>query len=71
MHVEVAAVQQPGFEPQARHQNKMQKVFLRRYPLSRAKALRVNKIAMKSFPKNLSFGIDFKIEGPATYVSKN
>ena len=26
-----------------------------------AKTLRVNKIAMKSFSKNLSFGIDFKL----------
>ena len=34
-----------GFDPQARHQNKIQKVFLRRIPLSRflAKTLRVNK----------------------------
>ena len=43
----------PGFEPQARHQNNMQKVFLRRFPLCRfqAQTLRVNKIAMKSFLK--------------------
>ena len=35
----------PGFELQARHQNKIQKVFLWRFPLSRflAKTLRVNK----------------------------
>ena len=26
-----------------------------------AKTLRVNKIAMKSFSKNLSFGVDFKL----------
>ena len=47
---------------QARHQNEIRKVFLRRFPLSRflAKSLRVNKIAMKSF-SNLSFGIDFKL----------
>ena len=45
-----------GFELQARHQNKIQKVFFRRFPLSRlmARTLRVNKIAMKSFSKNLS-----------------
>ena len=43
--------EKPGFESQARHQNEVQKVFLRRFPLSRflAKTLRVNKIAMKSF----------------------
>ena len=52
-----------GFESQARHQNKIRKVFVRRFPLSRflAKTLRVNKIAMKSFSKNLSFGVDFKL----------
>ena len=50
-----------GFETQARHPHKIRKVFLRRFPLSRllAVTLRVNKIAMKSFSKNL---------GPATYV---
>ena len=55
--------EKPGFESQARHQNKIRKVFLRRFPLSRflAKTLRVNKIAMKSFSKNLSFGVDFKL----------
>ena len=54
----------PGFESQARHQNEIRKVVLRRFPLSRflAKTLRVNKIAMKSFSeKNLSFGVDFKL----------
>ena len=53
----------PGFEPQARHQNKIQKVCLRRFPLSRflAKTLRINKIAMNSFSQNLSFGVDFKL----------
>ena len=52
-----------GFEPQTRHQNKIQKVIFRRFPLSRflAKTLRVNKIAMKSFSKNLSFAVDFKL----------
>ena len=37
--------EKPGFEPQARHRNKIQKVFLRQFPLSRflAKTLRVNK----------------------------
>ena len=45
----------PGFQSQARHQNKIQKVFLRRLPLSifLAKSPRVNKIVMKSFSKNL------------------
>ena len=35
----------------------------RRHPLSRflAKTLKVNKIPMKSFSKNLLFGIDFKL----------
>ena len=48
---------------QARHQNKIQEVFLRRFPLSGflATTLRVNKIAMKSFSKNLSFGVAFKL----------
>ena len=48
---------------QVRHQNKIQKVFFPRFPLSRflAKTLRVNKIAMKNFSKNLSFGVDFKL----------
>ena len=38
------------------------KTNLRRFTLSRflAKTLRVNKIAMKSFSTNLSFGVDFK-----------
>ena len=45
----------PGLEPQARHQNEIRKVFHRRFPLSRflAKALRGNKIAMKSFSKKI------------------
>ena len=53
----------PGFNSQARHQNEIQKILLRRVPLSRllAKTLRVNKIAMKSLLKNLSFGVDFKL----------
>ena len=39
------------------------KILLRRLSLGRflAKTLRVNKIAMKSFLKNLSFGVDFKL----------
>ena len=56
--------EKPGFEPQIRHQNKIQKVFFFwRFPLSRflAKTLGVNKIAMKSFTKHLSFGVDFKL----------
>ena len=39
----------PGFKPQAIRQNKIKKVFLRRFL---AKTLRVNKFATKSFPKN-------------------
>ena len=56
----------PEFEPQARNQNKMQKVFLRRFSLSRflATTLRANKIAMKSFSKNLSFEVDLKLQIP-------
>ena len=55
--------EKPGCKSQARHQNEIRKVFLRRFPLSTflAKTLRVNKIAMKSFSKNLSFGVDFKL----------
>ena len=42
--------EKPGFKPQARHQNEIQKVFLRQFHLSRflAKTLRINKIAMKT-----------------------
>ena len=42
-----------AFEPQARCQNKIQKIFPRLLPLRRflAKTLIVNKIAMKSFLK--------------------
>ena len=60
----VGSVYKSGFEPQARHQNKIQKVFLRRFPLSRflAKTPGINKIVMKSFSKNnLSFGVNFKL----------
>ena len=48
---------------QAGHQNEIRKVFLRQFSLSKflAKSQRVNKIAMKSFSKNLSFGVDFKL----------
>ena len=47
----------------ASHRNTKQKVFVGRFPLDRflAKPLRVNKITMKSFLKNLSFGVDFKL----------
>ena len=50
----------PGFKPQVRHQNKIQSVFCRRFSPGRfrAKTLRVNKIAMKTFSKNLSFGVE-------------
>ena len=53
----------PGFEPKARHQNKIQKLFLRRFSLSRflAKTLRVNKSCHEMFLKKLSFGMDFKL----------
>ena len=56
----------PGFEPQARHQNKIRKIFLLRFSPSTflAKTLRVNKIAMKSLSKNLQFGVDFKLQVP-------
>ena len=51
-----------------RHQwiNEIRKVFIRRFPLSSllAKTLRVNKIPMESFSKNLSFGVDFKLYFP-------
>ena len=58
--------EKPGSESQGRHQNEIRKVFLRRFPLSRflAKTLRINKIAIKSFSKNLSFGVDFKLQDP-------
>ena len=38
--------EKPGFKPQARHQIKVRKLFLRRFLLSRflSKTLRVNKI---------------------------
>ena len=38
--------EKPGFEPQSRHQNKIQKVLIRRFPLSRflAKTLREKKL---------------------------
>ena len=64
--------EKPGFESQARHQNEIRKVFLRRFPLSRflAKTLRVNKIAMKSFSKYLSFGVDFKLQVPPLMYKK-
>ena len=43
----------PGFEPQARQQNKIRKVFLRRFPPNRflAKTLRVNKNCHEKFFK--------------------
>ena len=43
----------PGFDSQARHQNQIQKVFLRRFPLSRflAKTLRVNQNWREKFHK--------------------
>ena len=42
---------------------KIKKIFLRQLTLSRylAKTLRVKKIAMKSFSKNLSFEVDFEL----------
>ena len=52
-----------GSSPRPDIKTKYEKVFLWRFPLSRflAKILRVNKIAVKSFSKNLSFGVDFKL----------
>ena len=49
-------ISESRFASQARHQNEIRKIFLRRFPLSRllAKTLRVNKIAMKSFSKKKS-----------------
>ena len=50
---------------------KKRNVLFKRFPLSGflAKSLGLNKIAMKSFPKNLLFGVDFKpILGLAIYV---
>ena len=51
------------FETQAGHQNKIRKIFLRRFPLRRflTKTLSVNKIAVKGFSKNLSVEVDFKL----------
>ena len=50
--------EKPRFESQARHQNK-KKVFLRRFPQQISdKTRRVIKSAMKSYSKNLSFGVD-------------
>ena len=56
----------PISNPRSDIKTKYKKIFLRRLPLSRflAKTLRVNKIAMKTFTKNLSFGIDFKLKVP-------
>ena len=56
--------QKHGFVSQVSHQkNEIWKIFLRRLPLNRflAKTLRLNKIAMKKFLKNLSFGINVKL----------
>ena len=58
--------EKPGFKPQARHQNEIRKVFLRRFPL--AKTLRVNKIATKSFSKKSVVQSRLLTVGPATYV---
>ena len=48
-----------------RVQNEIRNVFLRRFFLSRLLEklyfLRVNKISMESFSKNLQFGVDFKL----------
>ena len=51
----VGSDEKPGFEPQARHENKIWKAFLRRFPLSRflPKTLRVN--------KSCHVGVDFKL----------
>ena len=62
--------EKPGFEPQVRHQNKMQKVLLRRFPLSRflAKTMNATKIAMKSFSKKSVVRSRLSTAGPAIYV---
>ena len=54
------------FKPQVRNQNENTKIFFRRLTLSRflAKILRVNTIAMKKILKNLSLGIDVKLQVP-------
>ena len=53
-----------GSYPRSVIQNEIWKIFLRRLPLSRlmAKTLRVNKAAMKKILKNLSFGVDVKLQ---------
>ena len=43
-----------GSYPRSVIKNEIQKIFL-------AKTLRVNKLAMKKFLTNLSFGVDFKL----------
>ena len=64
--------EKPGFEPQARHHNKIRKVFLRRFPLSRFLAKpQYIRIAMKSFSKYLSFGVDFKLQVPPLMYKNN
>ena len=61
------------FESQVSHQNKTRKVFLRQFPLSKFLiiTLRVNIIAMKSFLKIVSFGIDFKLKVPPLQYKMN
>ena len=56
--------EKPRFGPQDKHENKIQKIYLRRFPFSRflTKTLRVNKVAMKKFLTNLSFEVDFKLQ---------
>ena len=60
-----------GLSPRPEIKTKYEKYFFGDFALSAdfwQKFLRVNKIAMKNFSKNLSFGVDFKTERPATYV---
>ena len=59
-----------GFEPQARHRKRKQKVLLRQLSLSRllAKTLSINKIAMKNYSKNLSYEVDFKLQLPSKLI---
>ena len=56
--------------PQARHQNEIRKVFLRRFPLNRflAKTLRLNKNCHEKFLKKSVVRSRLQTVGPATYV---
>ena len=56
---------------QARHQNEIRKNIssaISSQQISGKNSESQIKTAIKSFSKNLSFGVDFKTVGPATYV---